>query len=299
MLELVLQVVVAPGLVGAATLAANRWGQWTGGLVSAFPAIVGPVLLIAAHRHGEAFAARAAAGTLLGLSALAAFALAYAHAARATRWPGALALAWVAAGSVALAAGSVAAGPLTALAVAALSLGLAHRALSPAGVAAPPATPRWDLPLRLVLTAALVVALPAAASRLGPLTGGILAALPVLASVLAVFTHARQGAAAVTALLRGMLSGMAGVVLFCVAVALLVEPAGVAPAFAPAAARALRLPAPSSSSPRASRRRSPRRPPARSGSRRRRLAPAGRRRSSLTAAPASCRHPPPWRSSTS
>jgi hypothetical protein len=62
-----LQFVVAPGLVGAATLAARRWGLRLGGLVSAFPAIVGPLLLIAAHEHGTAFAAKAASGTLLGL----------------------------------------------------------------------------------------------------------------------------------------------------------------------------------------------------------------------------------------
>jgi hypothetical protein len=45
---------------------------------------------------------------------------------------------------------------------------------------------------------ALVVALAAAASALGPAAGGVLAALPVLASVLAVSTHrARGGAEAV------------------------------------------------------------------------------------------------------
>ncbi len=240
-LDLVLQLAVAPGLVGAATLAARRWGQWTGGLVSAFPAIVGPVLLITAHRHGEAFAARVAAGTLLGLSALAAFALAYAHAARTVRWPAALGLAWIAAAAVALVAGSVAAGPLAGLAVAAVSLGAAHRALPRVCVAAQPPAPRWDLPLRMLLTAALVVALPAAATRLGPVTGGVLAALPVLASVLAVFTQARHGVDAVTMLLRGMLSGMAGFVLFCAVVALLVEPVGIAPAFALAAAGAVGL----------------------------------------------------------
>ena len=54
MLVALLELVVAPALVGAATLAARRWGEGIGGLVSAFPAIVGPVLLIAAHQHGSA-----------------------------------------------------------------------------------------------------------------------------------------------------------------------------------------------------------------------------------------------------
>jgi hypothetical protein len=102
-----------------------------------------------------------------------------------------------------------------------------------------PPVPHWDLPLRMALTALLVAALTAAAGRLGPLAGGILAALPVLASILAVFTHAQQGAAAVADLLRGMLSGMAGFVVFCALVAALVDRAGVAPAFAAAAATAI------------------------------------------------------------
>jgi hypothetical protein len=121
-----------------------------------------------------------------------------------------------------------------------LSLALAHRAL-PAEPAAPAPVrpPRWDLPVRMAMTALLVVALAAAAARLGPTAGGILAALPVLACVLAAFTHEQHGAAAVTQLLRGMLAGMAGFVVFCALVAGLAEPAGTAAAFALATAAAL------------------------------------------------------------
>jgi hypothetical protein len=62
----------------------------------------------------------------------------------------------------------------------------------------------------------------------------MLAALPVLACVLAVFTHREEGAPAVTALLRGMLAGMVAFVLFCQAIALAIVPYGIAPAFAAA-----------------------------------------------------------------
>ena len=43
---------------------------------------------------------------------------------------------------------------------------------------------------RVLLTAALVLTLSAASGSLGPRLGGILAAFPVLASLLAAFTHA-------------------------------------------------------------------------------------------------------------
>jgi hypothetical protein len=239
-LVLLLQFVIAPGLVAAATLAARAWGHAVGGLLSAFPAIVGPVLLIGAVTHGPAFAARAAVGTLLGLATLSGFVLAYARAAPHAGWPLSLAAGWAVAAVLALLVGSLDVGLAAALATAVLSLALAHRALPRAGAPAPPATPpRWDLPLRMAMTALLVVALAAAANRLGATAGGILAALPILACVLAAFTHEQHGAAAVAQLLRGMLAGMAGFVVFCALVAGLVEPVGIAAAFALATVAAL------------------------------------------------------------
>jgi hypothetical protein len=237
-----LELVLAPALVGAATLAARRWGEAIGGLVSAFPAIVGPVLLIAAHEHGGAFAARTASGTLLGLVALSGFALAYGRTALRAGWRASLAAGWATAGAIAVLLGAVEAGPLAGLVAATLSLLAARRALPSA--AAPRATtparaPRCDLAVRMVLTAALVVTLTAAASRLGPVMGGVLAALPVLASILAVFTHEQRGAQAVVFLLRGMLSGMAGFVVFCAVVAVLVDRAGVGATFTVAALAAV------------------------------------------------------------
>ena len=242
MLAPTLQFVVAPGLVGASTLAARRWGLRLGGLVSAFPVIVGPLLLIAAHEHGTAFAAKAASGTLLGLVALSGFALAYGRTALHAGWRTSLTAGWVTAAGIAVFLAAVDTGPLAGLAAATLSLAVAYRSL-PSGAAPPagPSAPPWDLPLRMALTAALVVSLAAAASRLGPVVGGILAALPVLASVLAVFTHEQQGGGAGCALLRGMLSGMAGFVVFCLLVAVLVDRAGIAATFTAAALAAVAM----------------------------------------------------------
>jgi hypothetical protein len=236
------ELVLAPALVGAATLAARRWGAAIGGLVSAFPAIVGPVLLIAAHEHGSAFAAKTASGTLLGLVALSGFAIAYGRTALVAGWRASLAAGWAIAAGIAVLLGTVQAGPLAGLLAATLSLLAARRALP--GSAAKRATtpvppPRWDLALRMVLTAVLVVSLTAAASRLGPVVGGVLAALPALASILAVFTHEQHGARAVVLLLRGMLSGMAGFVVFCAVVAVLVDRAGVGATFTVAALAAV------------------------------------------------------------
>src|SRR4051794_16043558 len=82
-------------LVAGSTAAPARWGHVRGGVPGAFPRIVGPVLLVAAERHGAAFAARTAAATLLGLIALSGFALAYAHSARRLGWRSSLAGGWL------------------------------------------------------------------------------------------------------------------------------------------------------------------------------------------------------------
>ena len=56
MLDVFLAAGLGASLVALSTVAAARWGHVIGGVLSAFPLIVGPVLLVAAERHGTAFA---------------------------------------------------------------------------------------------------------------------------------------------------------------------------------------------------------------------------------------------------
>jgi hypothetical protein len=201
------------------------------------------VLLIAALDHGARFAARAADGTLLGLVALSAFALSYARVAQRAGWALTLLTAWSAA---AVAAATVLllgrAGPPAGLVLAGLSLFAAHRLLgaAPSADAAPAAVPGpGSLLPRMLATALLVTVLAAASRAFGAVAGGILASLPVLASVLAVATHRREGAVSALMLLRGMLAGMAGFVAFCEVLVLVLGSAGLPLAFALATAAAL------------------------------------------------------------
>jgi hypothetical protein len=219
-------------LVGVSTMAARVWGHGVGGVVSAFPLIVGPALLLAGLREGAAFAASMAAATLIGLVALSGFVLAYGRSARRCGWPLSLGLAWAAAAVVAMVAGRIGGGLPGAPAAAVVSLALTHAALPRTREAEVGAClPGWEMHARIALTALLIVGLILAGERFGPTVAGILAALPALASVLAVFTHARHGHDPLIAMLRGMLVGLAAFVSFCALIALLVEPTGVIPAF--------------------------------------------------------------------
>src|SRR3954465_9835849 len=186
MYEVLIPAIVGPGLVGAATLAARRWGQGVGGVVSALPAIVGPALWISAERHGTAFAAEAAKGTLLGLAALSGFAFVYGRIALRGSWPWSLAGAWLAAAAIGAMMPAVDVGLLVAVLIALACLAAAHRGLP--AVRVPPAgedRSQLDLLPRMALTATLILVLAAAAQPLGARLAGILAALPVLACILA------------------------------------------------------------------------------------------------------------------
>ena len=253
-----LKLTLAPALVVAVTLAGRRWGPRVAGWLGGLPVIVGPILLAVAIEHGSAFAARAAAGALLGLLALCAFVLAYAWTARRTWWLPAVGAGWAATAAATAALDSWTPPPGLALAVVALGFVVTTLALPRAEPGARTPPPRWDLAMRAGATAAIVLVLTGLAGVLGAHLAGLLAAFPVLASVLAAFTHAQDGPEAAAGLLGGMVRGLGSFAAFCFVVTVAVEEGGVAATFLVAAAVALishallgavRSPAPAGSRP--------------------------------------------------
>jgi hypothetical protein len=216
---LLLKLTLAPGLVAATTLAGRRWGPRAAGWLGGLPVVVGPILLAFALERGDAFAARAAAGALLGLLSLTFFVLAYGWSARVVGWLPAAALGWLAFGAGTFALEHVAVPNWVALALVCSSFAAAAVLLPRAPAEARGAAPRYDLLLRAGATAALVLLLTGLAGALGPRLSGLLASFPVLATVLAAFTHAQDGAAAAAQLLRGFATGLVAFAVFCFAVA--------------------------------------------------------------------------------
>jgi hypothetical protein len=99
--------------------------------------------------------------------------------------------------------------------------------------------PSWDLPMRAACALALVLTLTAIAGWLGPQLSGLLAPFPVIATVLATFTHAQRGSHEAQRLLRWLLGGYGAFALFCFVLAVSLRPLGTAPAFALASVLAL------------------------------------------------------------
>lgn len=236
------KVLLAPAFVMCATLAARRYGARIGGLLGGLPVVAGPILLVFALSHGRSFAAGAAAGTLLGLVSLGAFIVVYARMATSRGWPRSLLAGWCSflAVSGVLSLADISAWSALALALAAL--GATLLALPPIDGPARLDTdtmPRWDLPLRGASALVLVLVLTALAGQLGAKLSGLLTPFPVVATVLATFTHIQYGADDVVRIMRGFVVGLVAYALFCFTLAMTLRQLDTAAGFALAVTVAL------------------------------------------------------------
>jgi len=227
------KILLAPSFVIAASLAARRFGARVGGLVGGLPVVAGPILLVFALSHGRAFAAQAAAGTLLGIVSLLAFIVVYSHLASRASWAISLVLGWGAFFAMTGALSTVSVGPDLALAIVLVAIAGTLLVLpSVRGERLRPASPpAWDLPVRGLSALALVLALTALAGQLGAKLSGLLAPFPVIASVLAVFTHAQHGEDDLLRIMRGFVLGLVAYALFCFALAVSLESLSTAESF--------------------------------------------------------------------
>lgn len=241
MLLILVKVTLAPSFVVGASLAARRFGARVGGLIGGLPVVAGPILLAYALAHGRAFAAGAAAGTLLGLVSLTAFVVVYGRLAARLPWIASMLGGWAAftAATIVFTHVSVPAGGGLLLAGAALLAALAALPRPRPELAEHPPPPRWDLPLRAGCALALVLALTALAGWLGPQLSGLLAPFPIIATVLATFTHAQRGRDELLIMQRGMVSGFGAFALFFFTLAVTLRHMSTLAAFALATAIAL------------------------------------------------------------
>jgi hypothetical protein len=237
---LAVKLTLAPAFVVGASLAGRRFGPRIGGLIAGLPVVAGPILLVYALAHGSAFASSAATATLLGLVSLTAFLVVYSRVGAYASWPLTLLAGWLtfALATAVLSALSVAVGAALVLAAAGVLAGFAALP-HPCGAESAHVPPSWDLPLRAACAAALVVALSAVSGWLGPRLSGLLAPFPIVATVLATFTHAQRGVDDVRRMARGMVAGFCAFALFCFTLSVALRTLDIATSFAVATAVAL------------------------------------------------------------
>jgi len=238
---LAIKLLLAPTFVVGASLSARRFGPRVGGLIAGLPVVAGPILLVYALAHGRAFAAGAAAGTLLGLVSLIAFVVVYGRLAGRVFWGASLLVGWLAfaLATVLFSAVSIPVGAALLVAGAGLLVGLASLPRPRRNAPIHSTPPRWDLPVRAACALTLVLTLTAVSGWLGPQLSGLLAPFPIIATVLATFTHAQRGTDELLRLLRGLVSGFGAFALFCFTLAVSLPRLNTGAAFALATALAL------------------------------------------------------------
>jgi hypothetical protein len=223
MSALLLKLTLAPALVAGASLAGRRFGARVSGWLIGFPVVAGPVLWFYARDQGAAFAARAAAGTLLGVLSLCVFLVAYAWSAVRRGWLPSVLLGWAGFVAGTLAVSRVgwlrdASWPVG-LALALVALTITTRALPHVPPGPAPPRPRRDLPIRMAATAVLVVSLTGVAHLLGPALAGLFTPFPVATAILVVFAHREGGASGVIAVYGGFLPSLYSFASFAAALA--------------------------------------------------------------------------------
>ena len=227
---LYLKLLVTPLLMWAISLAARRWGSLLGGLLSGLPITSGLVMTFLSLEQGSAFALNAVPGALGGLAAVQATYAFYLYATRKVGLAPAVLLAVLFYGLAAYVFthwGNL----YVSVAVALLLIGVLIRASGREPKPDTLARPRhryWEIPLRMVSATTLLMVTTSLASWLGPATSGMLAPIPVIAWPLMVFAHMQGGRAGMAAMVRGNAIGAVGVIAFYLAVAVLLEPLGVA-----------------------------------------------------------------------
>jgi hypothetical protein len=241
---LALKLVLTPVLVGTASLAGRRWGPEVSGWFVGLPLTSGPIAFFLALNNGVAFAAATAVGTLAGAISQAAFCLAYGWLALRCGWLVTVSVSCLgfAASTAVLQRLALPMGSLFLMVIAALIMALRlmpGRTEAASAAVGPP--PRWDIPARMVVATVFVLLLTGMAPALGPRLTGLLAPFPLYAAVLAVFAHQQQGSAPAGEVLRGLLLGLFAFAGFFFVLAILIEPVGIAPAFAAAITVALAL----------------------------------------------------------
>ena len=237
---LILKLVLVPVLIGVVSLAGRRWGPAVGGWLAGLPWTSGPVALFLAFEQGNAFAAQAAQGTLLGLVSVFAFCVVYTRIARSQGWAVSVLSGWGAFFAATLALNRVAISLIFAFAgvlVAMVATLRFLRAAGPSGTTPVPSV--WEIPLRMLAATAMVLMITTAAASLGPQLSGLLTPFPVYATVLAIFTHHFEGAFAASRLLRGVVIGSLAFAVFFFVLAGTLSAWGLLNAFGLALAAAL------------------------------------------------------------
>ena len=238
---LALKLIMAPIIIGTASLAGRRWGPSVSGWIVGMPLTSGPVIFFVALSHNASFAANAALGVLSGGLSLVAYALTYSWLATRFRWPVAISgsLLVFIASTAFLQSNTLPLLPIIVMVSLAIVVGLLLMPRDTVTINGETKSSRWDIPVRVLIGTSFILLLTGIAPFIGSRLTGLLTTIPLYVTILAIFAHRDQGPAAAAHVLRGLLYGMFAFTGFFIALSLLIEQTGLAVAFGAATLTAL------------------------------------------------------------
>ncbi len=213
---LILKLVLVPSLIVAITLAGRKWGAGIAGCLAGFPVVTGPILLFLAAEQGVPFARLAAVGATIAVLGNLAFGIAYSWISRRYSWRVSLVGGLVVYFCMVAMLNLLTFLPWQAAAVTFAGLLLAPALYPAEGIdEIVPTAAASDLGHRVTAALGLVLGVTLFSAELGPNLSGLFSVFPVMASVLAVFSHRNVGQRFAARLLRGMVRGFYAFTAFC------------------------------------------------------------------------------------
>jgi hypothetical protein len=229
-LSLALKIAMTAGIVVAASLVVERSGPFIGALVASLPTAGGAAMIILAFEHPPAFIAHGAVGSMVAISMVAVFALAYA--ALAQRYAlllslGGAYLVWLGFASLTLNVQWTAPRALTLAAVVfPLTIALGSRFRVSGAIKHVPVTAA-DIAWRAAIVTLCVLVVTAASYSIGSFASGLFAFIPVAMGSFFVILQPRLGGPAAASVAAHVQAPLIGLVLGLFTVHLLAESVGV------------------------------------------------------------------------
>ncbi len=237
---LVLKLILAPVIIGSASLAGRRWGAAVSGWLVALPLTSGPVAFFLALSHDRAFVFDSIRGTLSGGFSLIAFSLTYAWVSKKFDWLISILAGFLVFGGMTMFLQGVTIPfiPLFFSVVVVIFIGLwtmpkaqAVELISNPG--------RWDIPARILIGTSFILLITGIAPYIGSRLTGLLTTIPLYISILTIFSHRQQGHAGAVNVLHGLILGLFSFAGFYLALGLLFEHTSLAVSFGSAILAAL------------------------------------------------------------
>ena len=238
---LALKLILAPLIIGSASLAGRRWGSAVSGWIVGMPLTSGPVIFIVALSHDAAFASNASLGVLSGGLSLVAYALTYAWLGMRFRWEVAItsSLLVFAASTTLLQNFTFPLIPIFMAVCVAILLGIRLMPKDIVVESGETKPGRWDIPTRIFIGTSFILLLTGIAPFIGARLTGLLRTIPLYITILTIFAHRHQGPAAAAHVMHGLLYGMFAFTGFFITLILLLERTSIATAFLSATFMAL------------------------------------------------------------